>query len=190
MSNFDQLLSAITKQTTSFKVTFIELVRISSGVTFDSLPNKINGAKSKIKSLKKEISDCCKEKRDSMGRLSSTDLNLYIEQTNPIRKEVEKLDRFIRQSEKFIEMGKEKYVEMNVEQADRALDSKVFALADKLNKKGFADSCEFSAISNDPKLFDVIITDGAKKIHARSILAAENSECMISHFRFIITNAK
>lgn len=190
MSSFDQLLSAITKQTAAFKVTFIEMVRISSGVTFDSLPNKIRCAKSKIKSLEKEIIDCCKEKRDPMGRLSFADLDLYVAQTNPMRKEVEKLNRFIRQSEKFIKMGKEKYVEMNVEQADRMFDAKVFALADKLNKKGFTDSCEFSAISNDPKLFDTIIIDGAKKVHARSILAAENSECMVAHFRFIITNAK
>lgn len=190
MSSFDQLLSAITKQTADFKVTFIEMVRISSGVTFDNLPNKVKGAKSKIKSLEKEISNCCKEKRDSMGRLSHADLNLYIEQTNPIRKEIEKLNRFIRISEKSIEMGKEKYVEMNVEQAGQIFDSKVFALADKLNKKGFTDSCKFSSISNDPKLFDTIIIDGTKKVHARSILAAENSECMATHFRFIITNAK
>ena len=190
MSSFDQLLSAITKQTAAFKVTFIEMVRVSSGVAFDSLPNKIKGAKSKIKSIEKEISDCCKEKRDPMGRLSFADLDLYIVQTNPMRKEVEKLERFIRQTEKFVAMGKEKYVAINVEQADRMFDAKVFALADKLNKKGFTPDCEFLAISGDPKLFNTIIIDGTKKVHARSILAAENSECMIAHFRFIITNAK
>jgi hypothetical protein len=190
MSNFDQLLLAITEQTAAFKVTFIELVRISSGVTFDNLPNKIIGAKSKIKSIEKEIRNCCKEKRDSMGRLSFADLDLYIAQTNPMRKEIDKLNRFIRQSEKFIEMGKEKYVEMNVDNADRMFDGKVFAMADKLNKKEFTPECKFSSLSSDPKLFDVVITDGEKKVHARSILAAEFSECMTAHFRFIITNAK
>ena len=190
MSNFDQLLSIVTNQTSAFKATFIELVKIQSGVTFDNLPNKIKVAESKIKSLRKEINNCCKEKRDSCGRLSFADLDLYVAQTNPMRKEIEKLERFIKQSEKFIKMGKEKYIEMNADQANSTFDMKVFALADKLNKKGFTTSCEFSAISNDPKLFDTIIIDGSKKVHARSILAAENSECMVAHFRFIITNSK
>ena len=189
-TNFDQLLSVVTRQTASFKVTFMDLVKIQSGLAFDSLPNKIKGAEAKINSLREEISSCCKEKRDPMGRLSWADLDLYVNLTNPMRKEVEKLERFIRQSKKSIEMGKEKYVAMVMEQADQMFDSKVFALADKLNKKGFRPSCEFSAISNDPKLFDTIIKDGDKKVHARSILAAEHSECMVAHFRFIITNAK
>lgn len=190
MSNFDKLLSIVTDQTSAFKAAFIDFVKIQSDAAFNNLPNKIKGAESKIKSLRKEISNCCKEKRDSRGRLSFADLDIYVAQTNPMRKEVEKLERLIRQSEKFIEMGKDKYVEMNVEQAGLMFDSKVFALADKLNKNGFTTSCKFSAISDDPKLFDTIITDRSKKVHARSILAAENSECMVAHFRFIITNSK
>ena len=60
----------------------------------------------------------------------------------------------------------------------------------RLNQKGFTPECKFSSLSSDPKLFDVVITDGEKKVHARSVLAAEFSECMVAHFRFIITNAK
>lgn len=190
MSNFDKLLSIVTDQTSAFKATFIDLVKIQSDTAFDNLPKKIKGAESKIKSLRKEIINCCKEKRDSRGRLSFADLDIYVAQTNPMRKEVEKLERFIRQSEKYIKMGKEKYTEINVNQASSMFDMKVFSLADKLNKKGFTTSCKFSAISDDPKLFDTVITDGSKKVHARSILAAENSERMVAHFRFIITNSK
>lgn len=63
-------------------------------------------------------------------------------------------------------------------------------LSYKLDKKGFPSELTFSQIQSDPKLFDVIIAGNGKKVHARSILAAENSEYMVPHFRFIVTDAK
>lgn len=190
MSNFDSIHEVVKSQTANARATYLELVRFSAERSYDNLPSKIASAKSKISSLNSKIRNCCKEKRDSMGRLSFTDLDIYIAQTNPMRKEIEKLERFIRQSEKFISMGKESFIENSVEQAAMMFDNKVFAMADKLNRKGFTSECKFSSLSSDPKLFDVIITDGEKKVHARSVLAAEFSECMTAHFRFIITNAK
>lgn len=190
MSNFDSIHEVVKSQTANARVTYLDLVRLSAGRSYDNLPNKITDAKSKISSLNNKIRNCCKEKRDPLGRLSFADLDIYIAQTNPMRKEVEKLERLIRQSEKFISMGKESFVETSVEKAAMMFDSKVFAMADKLNQKGFTPECKFSSLSSDPKLFDVVITDGEKKVHARSVLAAEFSECMVAHFRFIITNAK
>lgn len=190
MSNFDSIHEVVKSQTANARATYLDLVKFSSERAYDNLPSKIDEAKSKISSLNNKIRNCCREKRDSMGRLSFADLDIYIAQTNPMRKEVEKLERLIRQSEKFISMGKEIFVETSVEKAEMMFDSKVFAMADKLNRKGFTSECKFSSLSSDPKLFDVVITDGEKKVHARSVLAAESSECMIAHFRFIITNAK
>ena len=107
-----------------------------------------------------------------------------------MRKEKDKLNLTIRQCKKFLQMGKDAFVEAAVDKASMMFNVKVYSLADKLDKKGFTPDCAFSDICNDPKLFDVIITSGDKKVHARSILAAVNSERMVSHFRFIITNAK
>ena len=190
MSNFDSIHEVVKQQTASARVAYLDLARLSAGRVYDNFPNQIADAKSKISSLTNKIRNCCKEKRDSRGRLSFADLDIYVAQTNPMRKEVEKLEHFIRQSEKFISMGKESFVKDSVEKAAMMFDGKVFAMADKLNKKGFTPDCKFSSLSSDPKMFDVIITDGEKKVHARSILAAEYSECMVAHFRFIITNAK
>lgn len=190
MSNFDSIHEVVKSQTANARVTYLGLVRLSAGKSYDSLPDKIDDAESKISSLNNKIRNCCKEKRDSLGRLSHADLDIYIAQTNPMRKDVEKLERFIKQSKKFISMGKESFIETTVEKAAMMFDSKVFAMADKLNSKGFTSECKFSSLSSDPKLFDVVIADGEKKVHARSILAAEFSECMTAHFRFIITNAK
>jgi hypothetical protein len=189
-SKFNQLLEVVKSQTAAFKVNYLDLVKSNADYAFDRLPDKISASQAKIKALKKSIQNCCKEKRDTCGRLNSADLDAYIAQTNPMRKDVEKLERFTRQSKNFLKMGKEKFIETMLEEAEQAFDSKVFALADKLNKKGFSTNCKFSYISRDPKLFDTIITSGLNKVHARSILAAADSEYMVAHFRFIITNAK
>ena len=189
-SNFDQLLDVAKTQTADFKVQYLNLVREDACITYDKLPDRIKSAENKMKSLHERIRNCCKEKRDSCGRLSFADLDLYIAQTSPMRKEVNKFEGIIRQSKKFLQMGKDSFVEANVGKASIMFDGKVYALADKLDKNGFTPDCEFSAISHDPKLFDTIITSGSNKVHARSILAAVGSECMVAHFRFIITNAK
>jgi hypothetical protein len=109
----------------------------------------------------------------------------------PLWKERDKLQSAINRCEKLITLGEEKYVANELNKAEIMFDSKVFGLADRLNKKCFSpDDLKFSDISLDPKLFDVYITSGNSKVHARSILAAVGSECMVAHFRFIITNAK
>ena len=41
-----------------------------------------------------------------------------------------------------------------------------------------------------PKLFELEVTDGNITLYARSIWAAEWSDKMIPHFRFIITNKR
>lgn len=47
-----------------------------------------------------------------------------------------------------------------------------------------------SNVKNEPKFFEMTITDGEKKLYCRSVLAAQFSEKMIPHFRFIMTERK
>ena len=61
-------------------------------------------------------------------------------------------------------------------------------LADRLlDKKFIIEKTVVSNVQNDPKFFEMTITDGEKKLYCRSVLAAEFSEKMIPHFRFIMT---
>jgi hypothetical protein len=109
----------------------------------------------------------------------------------PLWKERDKLRTAINRCEKLIALGEEKYVANELNKAEVMFDGKVLGIADRLDKKLFSpDDLQFSNISSDPKLFDVYITSGNQKVYARSVLAAVNSECMVAHFRFIITNAK
>lgn len=42
-------------------------------------------------------------------------------------------------------------------------------------------------MNNNPKFFEMTITDGNQSLHARSIWAAEYSENVTAHYRFIIS---
>ncbi len=191
-SNLVKLHIAVKEQTAKFKTYFMSVCKNSITNEYRSLPKKIDSANKKIGEIYLKEADIRKTYIDDVGRIIS--MQLFNEATpmlRPLWKERDKLHSFINRCKKLIALGEEKYVANELCKAEIMFDSKVFGLADRLNKRGFSpDDLKFSDISLDPKLFDVYITSGNSKIHARSILAAVGSECMVAHFRFIITNAK
>lgn len=105
-------------------------------------------------------------------------------------KQRDKLCSAINKCKCIINAGEDSFVNDGLAKAETMFDGKVLGLAHKLSQKSFStDDLKFSSVSTDPKLFDVYISSGNKRVHARSVLAAENSEHMVAHFRFIITNA-
>ena len=83
------------------------------------------------------------------------------------------------------------YVKKEVNNAINQFDADVRELANRIKDKGFnIDTMTISRIHEDPKLFEMYITDGEKNMYARSIIAAEFSEKVRAHYRFIITDRK
>lgn len=83
------------------------------------------------------------------------------------------------------------YVDKEVTNAINQFDADVRELANRIKDKGFnLDKMVISRIHEDPKLFEMHITDGEKNMYARSIIAAEFSEKVRAHYRFIITERK
>lgn len=83
------------------------------------------------------------------------------------------------------------YVDKEVTNAINQFDADVRELANRIKDKEFnIDTMTISRIHEDPKLFEMHITDGTKHMYARSIVAAEFSEKVRAHYRFIITDRK
>ena len=190
--NFDAIHSVVKEQTADFRVYFMQLSKKSAANKYDRLPDKINKIKDRLNEIASELKEISKNYTNEYGGIISMSLfNVAGPKQRPLWKEQHKCNDLIKMCEKQIALGKDKYVEIELNKTEQALDSKVYGLASTLDKKGFDyNSIKFSNISSDPKLFDVYISSGLNKVHARSVLAAENSECMIAHFRFIITNAR
>lgn len=86
---------------------------------------------------------------------------------------------------------KEEYISRCVDAAEEAFNTNITALANKISDKGLdATALNVTRIDDDPKYFELCVTDGIKTLYARSILAAEYSEKVSTHFRFIITDRK
>lgn len=77
------------------------------------------------------------------------------------------------------------------EDAESSFNTNITALATKISDKGLdATKIKVNRIDDDPKYFELCVTDGTTTLYARSILAAEWSEKVTAHFRFIITDRK
>ncbi|WP_296864663.1 hypothetical protein [uncultured Methanobrevibacter sp.] len=80
------------------------------------------------------------------------------------------------------------FTEDTVNDAERKFNEDIEAIAEKVRKMNMEeDNIQLLSIESDPKHFDITLTDGKKVVHARSIFAAEFSEKVTPHYRFIIT---
>lgn len=80
------------------------------------------------------------------------------------------------------------YIDDEVDQAERRYKQDMEAVADKVRRMRMDEKAiDVESIDQDPKHFDIWLTDGEKRVHARSIFAAEFSTLVTPHYRFIIT---
>lgn len=83
------------------------------------------------------------------------------------------------------------YLDKCHEDGEKTFASNIAAISERLIKDNLnIDNLSITDVKNDPKFFEMIITDGNKKLYLRSIFAAQFSTKMIPHFRFIITERK
>jgi hypothetical protein len=82
----------------------------------------------------------------------------------------------------------EKYIAWNVENAEKQYMSDINAVVERIRKRELDyDNIKVVNVFEDPKFFEMTITDGNQSLHARSIWAAEYSEKVTAHYRFIIS---
>lgn len=84
---------------------------------------------------------------------------------------------------------KKKYIAQMKLDAEKKYQSDMMVVADKVRQMHMNErNLSVKSIKTSVKGFDIVVSDGEKKIYARSIYAAENSVFVAPHFRFIVTN--
>ena len=188
--NFELLLKAIVEQTASFKANYLRMVEDAARHEYDDLPKKIASLNEKISKIHANI-DALKATYLGDRGFCISDMRAFNESYSmrvALTKDLRKCNTLLKSCVKQLAIGKDSFVNQRLEESERLFNVRTSGLAGRLNKKGFSHTdLSFSSIENDPKLFDVLISSGNKSVHARSILAAEYSQCMVPHFRFIIT---
>ena len=116
---------------------------------------------------------------------------LYDPEYKELSGRVNKLSTSINELKMILNKTKIDFIKENREDAENTFNRNIANLAEKLYEKEFDFSkIKVNSISKDPKLFELEVTDGNITLYARSIWAAEYSDKMIPHFRFIITNKR
>jgi len=176
-NNIEELVSKLSSELDDFKVRYLERVHEAAGNRYERIPSDIEALKNQRIAIEARYDAAKKEKK-----------GYHV--TWKIWSEKEKVDNKIGRLNAVLRMYPtvEEFQKMNVDEATKQFEYNVRGLADRLlDKKFVIEKITVSNVKNDPKFFEMTITDGEKKLYCRSVLAAQFSEKMIPHFRFIMT---
>lgn len=186
--HFEMLNNRITELMQDFKVIYLKRIEEYAKAQY-----KYYSTESNLKNLIKD-----KEKAEEAVEKYKTDNNLrWIKYNdykgNLLQKEVDKARNKISQFKEFNRMytTEKSYLDKCREDGEDTFAHNIASISERLIKDNLkVDSLSISDVKNDPKFFEMILTDGEKKLYLRSVFAAQFSTKMIPHFRFIITERK
>ena len=173
-------------QTKEFYEQYLNDAEAWATKTYDAAPERLEYLNEKRRNL--EV------KRDEViNRLKAENgwRYMYDPEYKEIDGSINKLSNSINELKMILNKTKIDFVQENREDAEQTFNHNIANLAEKLYEREFEFSkIKVNSISKDPKLFELEVTDGNITLYARSIWAAEWSDKMIPHFRFIITNKR
>lgn len=177
---FDGLVRKFTDLLANYKEEYLGRVKDYARQRYNvTLPGRLQEYREKYKELQEEGK-----------RLDwRTDKDEYEEN----RKARVKLSNKIDAIEKFFNKYKKltDYVADCEKIAKEEFEDNIKTLSDRIMREELnTDKLVVKSVHDDPKVFNMKITDGTKNLYCRSILAAMYSAYMIPHYRFIITNRK
>lgn len=176
----------LVSQTEEFYEQYLNDAEAWATKTYDAAPERLEYFTEKRRNL--EV------KRDEVvARLKAENgwRYMYSSEYKEIDGSISRLSKSINELKMILKKTKIDFIQENREEAEKTFNRNIANLAEKLYEKEFEFSkIKVNSISNDPKLFELEVTDGNITLYARSIWAAEWSDKMIPHFRFIITNKR
>lgn len=154
-----------------FHDAYIKRVEKWSTVTYTALPERIKEAMEMLEAANKKLADKTYPSTQAW------------KEYNKCKANYDKLNAIIK-----IFPTCEEYVNDCVKRAEITYDHDVNEVVVRIfNKKLNYENIKVTNILDDPKFFDMTITDGNESLHCRSIWAAEYSTKVTAHYRFIIT---
>lgn len=176
----------LVSQTTEFYEQYLNDAEAWATKAYDAAPERLEYFIEKRRNL--EV------KRDEVvNRLKAENgwRYMYEPEYKEIDGSINRLSESINKLKMILNKTKIDFIQENREDAENTFNRNIANLAEKLYEKEFEFSkIKVNSISKDPKLFELEVTDGNITLYARSIWAAEWSDKMIPHFRFIITNKR
>lgn len=180
------ILSKLDEQLEDFKQHLLDQIEDQAKNYWQRLTDNLSKYKEEYLAAEKEFDDF---HNDRTNRFSLPE----------VRKEYARLENIKNQASQIYHNAnyiikkytKEAYGKYCREEGRKEYEYKKHNMAEKIVERDFDyANITFSNVKRDPKGIEMMISDGVKKVYARSIIAAEFSEKVICHFRFILTDRK
>lgn len=169
------LIGKLQEQLVDFKNRIINLAKAQAKKTYEAAPSIIEKHTNAIKKIESSIE----------GKSYFSTRKEYAE----IQEHKKAMSKYKMILVKFKSL--DEYVTYCEEEAIKEFDHNVEAIAERVREKGLEiEKIECTHVTDDPKFIEMMISDGSRKLYCRSIIAAEYSEKVSVHFRFIITERK
>ena len=176
----------LVSQTKEFYEQYLNDAEAWAANTYDSAPKRLEYLTEKRRNLKIKMDEVTERLKSEHGWRY-----VYEPEYKELEESNSRLSKSINELKMILNKTKVDFIRENREDAENTFNRNIANLAEKLYAKEFEFSkITVNSISNDPKLFELEVTDGNITLYARSIWAAEWSDKMIPHFRFIITNRR
>ena len=164
-----------------FKVEYMKRVKNSAIAKWESLPAEIERLKKLWIAESERVDKYIKENK----------LDIWA-RTNAWRSVDRAKNRYDRSAAILRRFETEKqFVDDCLKHAEEHYEANLNELADRIGRQGLDISkLKVDNVKDDPKYFSMMVSDGERKLYCRSILAAQWSDKMVPHFRFIMTDRK
>ena len=182
----DLILSKLDEQLEDFKQKLLDQVEEQAKAYWQRLSDNLKKYYKDYLAAKKEFDDFHNDRNNRFSLPEVRKEYAKLEENEKIMSQRYHNAKYI--TDKYT---KEKYGEYCRELGRKEYEYKKHKMAEKIVERDFDyANITFSNMKQDPKGIEMLISDGVKKVYARSIIAAQFSEKVICHFRFILTDRK
>lgn len=180
-NSIEQLTEKLVSLLEEYKGEYIKRVETTSVTHYNNIPNEIQRLEDVIKRKYDEY-DQKKRNKEFKGLYASS---MFLDEINKLERKSNAYKNLITRKYPTVDT----FVQACVDEANKEFKIKIRDLANRVVNKGFdIPNIQVTGVQDDPKIFSLRITDGKQRLFCRSILAAEFSDKMVPHFRFIMTN--
>lgn len=185
-SDIKSLEERLTEETMSFRLYHLDSVKKWAMHRYDRMPESLKNVEERINEILSKV---------EQYRITIHDVPVY-DRLRKISDFQNKLGLGKERAHEYefkiiLQMTKKEYCDSEVSKAEKEFNVKLFSMSKTLYDKGFTnENINVKHIRHDPKIFEMVVSNGQKTYYARSIWAAANSYLVSPHFRFIVTSPK
>ena len=183
------IVETLNKQMVEFKKAYLEAAKERATTMWRNIPNRLETLDEQIKAISEWKENWYEENRKTRQYRFSWDCAEFSakeKMQNKLERERSSIKSILYRFDNMTD-----FVNSYVKDAAGYFNSCVHGIAERIDRKELdVKKMEVNNIGNDPKFFTMHITDGTHNMYARSIWAADYSEKVSAHLRFIITERK